>query len=86
MSRLRRRARHTVDGQLLKRTLALGAACLLVTATMAQPGQVVTEDRPMAMQQCPVCGEGIDDLSVDFCPSCGEAIDAGDVPSRAHRH
>jgi transposase len=48
---------------------------------MAEPGQVVTEDRPMAMQRCPVCGEGIDDLSVDFCPSCGEAIDAGDVNS-----
>jgi len=79
MSRLRRRARHRVDGQLLKRTVALGAACPLVTATMAEPGQVVTEDRPMAMQQCPGCGEGIDDLSVDFCPSCGEAIDAGDV-------
>jgi hypothetical protein len=79
MSRLRRRARHSVDGEL--RTLTLGAACPLVTATMAEPGQVVTEDRPMAMEQCPVCGEGINDLSVDFCPSCGEAIDAGDVRS-----
>jgi hypothetical protein len=77
MSRLRRRVRRTVVGWRPKRTLALGAACLLVTATMAQPGQVVTEGRPMATQQCPVCGEGIDDLSVDFCPSCGEAIDAG---------
>lgn len=81
MSRFRRRACRTIDGQRPKRTLALGAACPLVTATMAGPGQVVTEDRPMAMQQCPVCGEGIDDLSVDFCPSCGEAIDAGDVNS-----
>jgi hypothetical protein len=79
MSRLLRHARHSVDGQLL--TLELGAACPPVTATMAEPGQVVTEDRPMAMQQCPVCGEGIDDLSVEFCPSCGEAIDAGDVSS-----
>jgi hypothetical protein len=45
MSWLLRRARRTVDEQLLKRTLELDAACPLVTATMAEPGQVVTEDR-----------------------------------------
>jgi rubrerythrin len=29
----------------------------------------------MATQQCPVCGETVDDASADYCPSCGEAID-----------
>ncbi len=29
----------------------------------------------MATQQCPGCGEWVDDSSAEFCPTCGEAID-----------
>ncbi len=30
----------------------------------------------MATQQCPTCGEWVDDTTAEFCPSCGETIDA----------
>ena len=29
----------------------------------------------MATQQCPACGEWVDDIAAEFCPTCGEAID-----------
>ncbi len=29
----------------------------------------------MATQQCPACGEWVDDDVVEFCPTCGETID-----------
>jgi predicted amidophosphoribosyltransferase len=29
----------------------------------------------MATQQCPTCGEWVDDAAAEFCPACGEAID-----------
>jgi rRNA maturation endonuclease Nob1 len=29
----------------------------------------------MATQQCPTCGEWVDDTASEFCPTCGEAID-----------
>jgi rRNA maturation endonuclease Nob1 len=29
----------------------------------------------MATQQCPACGEWVDDTAAEFCPTCGEAID-----------
>jgi predicted amidophosphoribosyltransferase len=32
----------------------------------------------MATQQCPVCGEWIDDLATELCPTCGEAITPDD--------
>jgi predicted amidophosphoribosyltransferase len=32
----------------------------------------------MATQQCPVCGEWIDDLANEFCPTCGETITPDD--------
>ena len=32
----------------------------------------------MATQQCPVCGEWIDDLATERCPTCGEAITPDD--------
>lgn len=28
----------------------------------------------MAIQQCPSCGELVDDTSVEYCPFCGETI------------
>jgi hypothetical protein len=28
----------------------------------------------MATQQCPVCGEWVDDQLTEFCPTCGETI------------
>jgi predicted amidophosphoribosyltransferase len=32
----------------------------------------------MATQQCPVCGEWIDDMATELCPTCGEAITPDD--------
>jgi rubrerythrin len=29
----------------------------------------------MATQQCPTCGELVDDTASELCPTCGEAID-----------
>jgi predicted RNA-binding Zn-ribbon protein involved in translation (DUF1610 family) len=35
----------------------------------------------MTTQQCPACGEWIDDTgTLDFCPTCGEAITPDDGP------
>lgn len=28
----------------------------------------------MTQQQCPTCGEWIDDDRAEFCPSCGEVV------------
>ncbi len=28
----------------------------------------------MTPQQCPVCGEWLEDVALDYCPTCGEAI------------
>jgi predicted RNA-binding Zn-ribbon protein involved in translation (DUF1610 family) len=28
----------------------------------------------MTTQQCPVCGDWIDDDTVEYCPTCGEVI------------
>ena len=28
----------------------------------------------MATQQCPTCGEWIDDDAAELCPNCGEAV------------
>ena len=33
----------------------------------------------MAVQQCPSCGEWVDDTAAEFCPTCGEAIDPESV-------
>ena len=33
----------------------------------------------MAVQQCPSCGEWIDDMATELCPTCGEAIDPESV-------
>lgn len=32
----------------------------------------------MATQQCPTCGEWIDDDVADYCPGCGEAVGPAD--------
>ncbi len=29
----------------------------------------------MPPQQCPACGELVDDAAAEFCPLCGEALD-----------
>lgn len=34
----------------------------------------------MTTQQCPVCGDWIDDDTAEYCPTCGEVIPAGDGP------
>jgi rubrerythrin len=41
-------------------------------------GLNIREDGVLATQQCPVCGEWIDDLSTEFCPICGETITPDD--------
>jgi rRNA maturation endonuclease Nob1 len=33
----------------------------------------------MATQQCPVCGEWVDDQQTEFCPTCGETISPDDA-------
>lgn len=35
----------------------------------------------MTTQQCPVCGEWIDDTAADYCPTCGEPVNPADAPS-----
>jgi rRNA maturation protein Nop10 len=35
----------------------------------------------MTAQQCPVCGEWLDDTVAEFCPTCGEAVDPDDIPT-----
>jgi predicted amidophosphoribosyltransferase len=32
----------------------------------------------IATQQCPECGEWIDDASAEFCPTCGEPVTPDD--------
>jgi rubrerythrin len=44
--------------------------------------QRVTEANSMTTQQCPVCGDWIDDDSVEYCPTCGEVVTADDGPPR----
>jgi rRNA maturation protein Nop10 len=34
----------------------------------------------MTTQQCPVCGDWIDDDLAEYCPTCGEVIQPDDGP------
>ena len=35
----------------------------------------------MTTQQCPACGEWIDDDSAEFCPTCGEVVQDDPAPA-----
>lgn len=37
----------------------------------------------MTTQQCPACGEWIDDDSAEYCPTCGEIVDTAPSGSAA---
>ena len=39
------------------------------------------EDEAMTTQQCPVCGEWIDDDSAEYCPTCGEVVQDDPAPA-----
>lgn len=38
----------------------------------------MTEATAMTTQQCPVCGEWIDDDAAEYCPTCGEVVTPDD--------
>jgi rubrerythrin len=40
----------------------------------------VTEATSMTAQQCPVCGDWIDDDATEYCPTCGEVVTPDDSP------
>jgi rubrerythrin len=39
-----------------------------------------TEASAMTAQQCPVCGDWIDDDAAEYCPTCGEVVTPDDGP------